>query len=228
MSARARTEVPCEVCGTLLNLVSRARRHCQTDDCRLGYVIKWYLREESYDSEGHMYWSGPRGTKSASSPGVAMAYAADYETNLNKRQYRVLDIAALVHEGKPFDTTRRWKNKCGDLACVALEHWQLGARTGDRKDLSQKILARLDAAPLLALVDVREYRDAKEATVTGAMVGAVTMMPRSHALSVAIQTARKQGYLTVSAADAICIDYLGVHPYDVYGDLFYEVGTDAA
>lgn len=208
MPARARTEVPCEVCGTLLNLVSGARRHCQTDDCRLGYVIKWYLREESYDSEGHMYWSGPRGTKSASSPGVAMAYAADYETNLNKRQYRVLDIAALVHEGKPFDTTRRWKNKCGDLACVALEHWQLGARTGGHKDVSQKILARLDAAPLLALVDAR--------------------MPRSHALSVAIQTARKQGYLTVSAADAICIDYLGVHPYDVYGDLFYEVGTDAA
>lgn len=103
---------------------------------------------------------------------------------------------------------RVYINTCGTPNCVTVEHHyvQIG-RKGEPP--SQRILARLPVDPM------NEYIEKTET-----VIGAFNHKP--------LQQARKKGYFTVSGADAFCIDILGIHPVQIWGDLFFTAGVEDA
>jgi hypothetical protein len=232
MASRQRFAVPCVVCGTTLLLVSNARPHCQTDECRLGYIFRCYEEAKSFDADGHWIWTGTRRNASRSGPeGVAVLVASAVDRGSNKLALRVLDVADHLENGTPLDeaaTYRRWRNLCGEPRCVALAHHETtdNPRTPVRVRPEMLIRAKLPAAPLLRRVELREREE--EALGANPIEALQFKGSRGNALQTAIDHARKTGWVTVSAADQICIDYLNVHPFEVYGDLFYTAGSNAA
>ena len=97
---------------------------------------------------------------------------------------------------------RLYINTCGTPKCVTVEHHyvQLGRTAGPP---SQQILAHLPVEP------VDEYVRKNK----------IVLGQRAHK---PLQQARKKGYFTVTGADAFCIETLGIHPAQLWGDLFFE------
>ena len=95
------------------------------------------------------------------------------------------------------------ENECGTRGCVNLTHNRLMQKIGQNRN-PLVISARLPVEPLLDFF-ARHKPD---------------RIPDSYAES--LRRAAHRGYVSVTTADALCIDVLGIHPTAVYGDLFYE------
>lgn len=114
-----------------------------------------------------------------------------------RRDYRALPLRDP--RGKGETKNRQYENLCGTKGCVKVDHNRLVVHVPRVK---RYIAATLPAQPLLERLE------------------RVSVPSGFHGY---LSDARKKGTFTVTTADMLCIDILGVHPTAVYGDLFYEV-----
>lgn len=115
----------------------------------------------------------------------------------SKNAYRAVAVA-LERQGVPVDKFLALVQTCSTDLCVNLDHFEARPNGGGNTKIW------MDAAPLLARFD------AKRVTT------------RTSAMAQALGRARKTGKITVDAADEICIESLGVHPYEVFGEAFFD------
>lgn len=164
--------------------------------CKTMDCIYGFARRRAFDRVRKVgdceVWLGPTQSKGGT-PIVTLRW------DRKRVDYRVVQLRDPDGE---LAKGRVYINLCGTPKCVLPEHHhiQIG-RKGQPP--SQRILARLPVEP----VDTYVRRNK------------IVLGQREHK---PLQVARKKGYFTVSGADAFCIDVLGIHPVELYGEAFYD------
>jgi hypothetical protein len=170
--------------------------------CKTPECIYGFARRRAFDRVRQVgdceVWMGPVQSK-GETPIVTLRW------DRKRVDYRVLQLRDPEPERAK---GRVYINLCGTPRCVTVEHHhvQIG-RKGQPP--SQQILARLPVEP----VDTYVKRNK------------IKLDNRAHK---PLQMARKKGYFTVTGADAFCIETLGIHPAQLYGEAFYTAGLEDA
>lgn len=190
----------CVVCDSQMPPTrGRTQPHCNTDACNEGYA-RYMALEGPIEKVGDCdIWRGrvtPQG-------GVPMfTVVLDRSTrNGIRRDYRVLDLRREL-AGMPVASYRQYQTTCGNRLCVNVEHSKIRPLTWRKPEKHRELQGHLDAAPLLRLIDRCDRTAPKK-------------------LQESIQKGRQRGFFTVGKVDEICIDYLCVHPIEVYGEEFF-------
>lgn len=190
-SDRTVSHKTCDICGGDAGPIL-GPRHCRTRECSLAYLAREIEKRIEVRGECRV-WLGS--LRKGDVPYVSMAH--DYPSD-RRKDYRVLDALAIIDGEDPeLASCRNYKNLCGTRGCVVREHYRL-----ERAAISLFISAKLPVTPLAEYVERRQTR-----------------LPKK--LSEALRRAKHAGTLTVSCADEICIDGLGCHPADIYGEEFF-------
>lgn len=185
---------PCITCGKPTRSKS-GRVYCRTEECAYGFA-RWWAKE-NVDKVGDCeIWRGSLRSRGNEAPNFDVTVGPGGK----RRVYRVI---SLREEDPSVAKGRNYENECGNPGCVSLLHNKLiTAGNGSRNPLI--ISAHLPAEPLLDYF-ARSHRT-----------------PLNDNQREALRRGRSRGYFTVTTADTLCIDVLGVHPTAIYGDLFYE------
>ena len=189
---------PCEICGEILMLTRQANAYCQTNECITEFARRRAWDPANFDKVGDCDVWKLSIQHKGSTPIVTLRF------NNQRRDFRVLALRDSQPERATF---RVYVNTCGTPRCVTLEHHYVRYRGPG--DPTMRILARLPVEP------VDEYVRRNKI-----VIGAMKHKP--------LQSARKKGWFTVTGADAFCIDVLGIHPAQIYGDLFFTAGLEEA
>jgi hypothetical protein len=203
-------EKHCMNCGVGLGTTRNIQPHCDEPDCVLAWGLA-YIRDNIRVDGDHHIWVGQVDSKHKT-PQWAPSFVNE-DGSRSKRSFRVLDAlfkeaTGEEHRGHPY------KNLCGNRKCVNLEHNEpVYSASPYINRPSLTIKAKLPAEPLLRELDRQRN------------LGIAEDFPNKHRHDI-IGKARKTGVITVTQADTICIDYLHMHPAELYGDLFFTVGTE--
>ena len=188
----------CVVCDApLLKTRGRTQPHCTTPSCNEGYAIYVSMNGPIRKEGDCELWHG------RAKCGVPLlTVVQDRSTKNGTRQdYRVLDIRR-AQAGLPTASYRQYEQTCGNKACVNVDHSIIRPLKWRKPEHSRELMGHLDAAPLLRRIDASER-----------------LIPRH--MQGTIQKGRHRGFFTVNKVDELCIDYLGVHPTEIYGEEFF-------
>lgn len=193
---------PCQVCGGIIEAQHGPVRHfCNNEACRDGYVDLRY-RQGVVRDNGHLLWQG------WSRDGVP-ALAVRARSGPSQTYYlRKFVYEKYVH---PLEKGSRIRAACGVQLCLDPAHLAVRARREPKKS---------EVTPYLPLRPLLDFAEMRGVPLKGDDDGR---------LDHHINNARARGgWITVYAADEICIRLLNTHPYFVFGSEFFEVGMEVS
>lgn len=174
-------------------LPSVRRSYCWTEQCAMEYA-----RQRAYsnvDKVGECeVW------KDALKGNGQVAYIYIQTGKRRGRSIRAIDARA----GDGLSKHRQWENLCGTKGCIMLTHNKLIV---EKKRLKLRIDAHLPIEPLVPIWESYDLERAPHMT--------------KHIRDI-YSRAKKQGYITVTNADTLCIDGLRLNPVNVWGDEFFD------
>jgi hypothetical protein len=176
----------------------RMQSHCLTEECNAAWAAYYCESHIERLDNGCMVWQAQM------KKGVAwFSVVIGRDTPAGRRKdYRVLDFLT-EQAGRTVYKFHAYKNLCGTERCVNIDHNEARIKQRTPKHLpTPQLMGHLKPEPIIARVDASER-----------------VAPSR--LRKALQMARKQGFITVGMVDAICCDFLHIHPTELYGDEFF-------
>jgi len=122
----------------------------------------------------------------------------------------------LKHGASP---SRDLKNQCGNRLCVNADHWRLapgGASSRARKEARKQIDPWVPTAPLVDFVRAMGGLEVMCAVRGLDADGMSHLYDRMTRLGAYVRT-------RLSVVDQICCEELGMHPAEIYGEIYWDL-----
>lgn len=184
----------CVACGKDLGTSRKIQEHCGREGC-MQVWLRWKIEKRIKVVGDCHVWTG-----SIRKGDVAYLTLVRSIRPLERQDFRVLDVLNPEIES----ARRNWENLCGTRGCVGITHNRIYVAQTVRP--GTRVRAMLPVLPLIEAL--RRYRIDKDKYMAPRFVRG-------------LEECAKRGTISVTYADEICIDVLGVHPYAVYGEDFY-------
>lgn len=189
----------CPSCGNDL-LVPQAK-HCYKEECIRPYMLH---RATTYvEKVGECeVWKG------YVNKGVPQMQVRFGPGRGQRRNHRVLDVRRGFYSSKDADAQHNlYVNDCGTLGCCVPEHYHMRSKV----ELMNKALEKKRAAtPKLPIEPLREW---------------VQRNFQDRAIPDRIWYHLQNDQIDLMIADEICCDDLGIHPYAIFGELFFDAAA---
>jgi hypothetical protein len=228
----------CVVCGATLTLKRFEMPYCKTQKCAIGYG-PYLVKERTREEGDHLIWDGS--FRKSGNPYFQVSYAWNGE----RHQVSLNPMLVLWEEhgnAKP-DWGEVVSRTCDEPRCVGHIGLRLRRDPKPHAPTTPSKQSRLPAQPLLDYLEPRGgvegmalmYPHLESVNmankVPGRAVGGapglvVELGPESRRRydndRRMLLESQKRGWIDLYEADRICIDVLGLHPYFIYGELFYD------
>lgn len=210
------TKKTCIVCGAEVVTTNNGKPRCPNWDCCLGWAVVaiW----ERLETRGDCLVYEPTMNRKGDVAYISLQMRKE-DGSLFRRDLRVIDLIAMSW-GIPFPPrSHMYERLCDTEWCANPDHHRLRvAESTSGRGPALTITAHLPFEPLEKAIEWWRRVHSQDGLHTRSME--FRAIPKR--FQTALSRARRDGYITVSAADEICCDLLEIHPVLIYGDLFYE------